>query len=132
MSCIRNWCRELFYDKKPVSATPWTKVVWFYDFRTNQHFTLKTNPLKREHLDDFIVCYKPGERQDRAETERFIRFGYDELIARDKINLDISWLKDESLEDAENLPPPDEIAAEIVESLEAALEEFRGVAEELA
>ena len=67
----------------------------------------------------------------RTEAERFRRFTYDELQARDKVNLDIFWLKDESLEDTENLPPPEEIAAEIVEALEAALEEFRGVAEEL-
>lgn len=121
----------LFFDRKPASDTPWTKEVWFYDFRINMHFTLKTKPLRREHLDDFIACYKPGERQDRQESERFRRFSYDGLIARDKANLDIFWLKDDSLEDAENLPPPDEIAAEIVENLEAALEEFRGVTEDL-
>ncbi|MEX1204972.1 MAG: class I SAM-dependent DNA methyltransferase [Dongiaceae bacterium] len=121
----------LFFDKKEAAEKPWTKAVWFYDFRTNEHFTLKTNPLKREHLDDFVACYRPGERQARAATERFRRFSYDELIARDKVNLDIFWLKDESLEDADGLPPPEEIAAEIIENLEAALEEFRGVAEEL-
>ncbi|MGH6961169.1 MAG: hypothetical protein ACREE7_11840, partial [Dongiaceae bacterium] len=47
---------------------------------------------------------------------------------RDRLNLDIFWLKDESLEDTSNLPPPDVIAAEIVENLEAALEQFRQVA----
>lgn len=122
----------IFIDKKPASDTPWTKAVWFYDFRTNQHFTLKTNPLRRTHLDDFVACYKPGDRQNRQESERFRRFTYDEIVARDKLNMDIFWLRDESLEDAENLPAPDVIAAEIVENLEAALEEFRGVAEELA
>ena len=121
----------VFFDKKPASDKPWTREVWFYDFRTNQHFTLKTNPLRRAHLDEFVDCYKPGARQNREEGERFKRFSYEELVARDKVNLDIFWLRDESLEDIENLPPPDEIAIEIIDDLEAALEEFRGVAAEL-
>lgn len=67
----------------------------------------------------------------RVETERFQRFTYDVLIARDMVKLGIFWLRDESLEDADGLPPPEETAAEIIENLEVALEEFRGVAEEL-
>jgi len=118
----------LFFDKKLPGGEPWTKSVWFYDFRTNQRFTLKQNPLQRAHLDDFVACYKPGARQERSETERFRKFAYDELVKRDRLNLDIFWLKDESLEDASNLPPPEVIAAEIVENLEAALEQFRQVA----
>jgi len=121
----------LFFEKKPASETPWTKAVWFYDLRTNQHFTLKTRPMTRTNLDDFVACYRSSDRQNREESERFRRFAYDDLIARDKVNLDIFWLKDESLEDADSLPPPDVIAAEIVENLEAALEEFRSVAAEL-
>lgn len=121
----------LFFDKKPASKTPWTRQVWFYDFRTNQHFTLKTNPLQPHHLDDFIACYRPGNRQDREESERFRPFSYEELVARDKVNLDIFWLKDDSLEDPDSLPAPDILAAEIIENLQAALEEFRGVALEL-
>jgi type I restriction enzyme M protein len=122
----------LFFDKKPASDEPWTKKLWIYDFRTNQHFTLKQNPLTDEHLNNFVSCYSAGNRAAREETERFRVFGYDELVARDKVNLDIFWLKDESLEDADSLPPPEMLAAEIVENLEAALEQFRGVAEELA
>ena len=118
----------LFFDKKLPGGEPWTKQLWIYDFRTNQHFTLKQNPLKREHLDDFVACYKAGARHERTESERFRLFGYEELVKRDRLNLDIFWLKDESLEDASNLPPPDVIAAEIVENLEAALEQFRQVA----
>lgn len=121
----------LFFEKKPASETPWTKAVWFYDLRTNHHFTLKTRPMTRMDLDDFVAYYRSGDRQNREESERFRRFAYDDLIARDKVNLDIFWLKDDSLEDADSLPPPDVIAAEIVENLEAALEEFRGVAAEL-
>lgn len=118
----------LFFDRKPASEKPWTKELWIYDLRTNQHFTLKTNPLKETDLEDFKKCYKPKKRK---ETERFKRFTYEELIARDKANLDILWLKDESLEDSENLPPPAELAEEIIASLETALEEFRGVEDAL-
>ena len=121
----------LFFDRKVASEKPWTKKLWIYDFRTNEHFTLKTNPLKREDLDDFVKCYKADNRHKREETERFHAFTYDELVKRDKASLDIFWLKDESLEDAANLPAPDVIAAEIVEDLQAALDEFALIAEGL-
>jgi type I restriction enzyme M protein len=121
----------LFFDRKPASETPWTKTLWIYDFRTNQHFTLKTNPLKRADLDDFVKCYNPENRHQRKETERSKAFTYDELIKRDKASLDIFWLKDESLEDSANLPDPDVIAAEIVEDLQAALDEFALIAADL-
>ncbi len=117
----------LFFDRKPAGEKPWTTNLWVYDFRTNQHFTQKQNPLRREHLQDFVGCYKPGERNKRKETECFKKFGYDELIARDKTNLDIFWLKDDSLEDAADLPAPDVLAREIVEELEVAIEEMRAV-----
>jgi type I restriction enzyme M protein len=121
----------LFFDRKPASEKPWTTRLWIYDFRTNQHFTLKTNPLKREDLDDFVKCYNPKNRHERKETERFKVFTYSELIKRDKASLDIFWLKDESLEDSANLPDPDVIAAEIVEDLQAALDEFALIAADL-
>lgn len=121
----------LFFDKKPAAREPWTQALWVYDFRTNIHFTLKTNPLRRADLEDFIRCYQPGNRGQRQETERFRRFSFEEVTARDKLNLDIFWLKDDSLEDIDSLPAPDLIAAEIVENLEAALEQFRSVAAEL-
>ncbi len=121
----------LFFDKKPASDRPWTEKMWIYDLRTNKHFTLKTNPLKLEDLQDFIKCYNPQNRHQRGESERFRAFAYEELIKRDKASLDIFWLKDESLEDSDNLPAPEVLAAEIVESLETALEEFRAIYEEL-
>ena len=71
-------------------------------------------------------------RYQRKETERFKCFAYDDLVKRDKANLDIFWLKDESLEDSANLPAPDIIAAEIVEDLEAALEQFAEIATDLS
>jgi type I restriction enzyme M protein len=121
----------LFFDKRPAARHPWTTALWVYDFRTNVHFTLKTNPLKRADLTDFVQCYRADDPGARQESERFRRFSYDELTARDKLNLDIFWLKDDSLEDIDSLPAPDLIAAEIVENLEAALEQFRSVAAEL-
>lgn len=121
----------LFFDRKPASETPWTQKLWIYDLRTNQHFTLKTNPLAHSDLEDFIACYKPDNRDERTETEQFKAYAYDDLIARDKTSLDIFWLKDESLEDTENLPDPDILATQIVDNLEAALELFRSVSEEL-
>jgi len=122
----------LFFDKKPASEKPWTEKLWIYDLRTNKHYTLKTNPLRYEDLEDFIKCYNPDNRHEREESERFKGFTYDELMQRDKVNLDIFWLKDESLEDMENLPDPDILASEIVENLESALEQFSSISEELA
>ncbi|ESA37880.1 dna methyltransferase [Leptolyngbya sp. Heron Island J] len=121
----------LFFDRKPASDTPWTEKLWIYDLRTNQHFTLKTNPLRYPHLQDFIQCYNVENRCDRKETEQFKAFTYDELVQRDKANLDIFWLRDESLEDSENLPDPDVLALEIAEDLEAALELFSSITEQL-
>jgi type I restriction enzyme M protein len=118
----------LFFDKKRISAKPNTKDLWIYDLRTSQRFTLKERPMARDDLSDFVACYKSGSRQRRAETDRFRCFAHAELAARDKTNLDIFWLKDDALDDPDLLPPPDEIAAEIVENLEAALDRFRKVA----
>lgn len=121
----------LFFDKKPASEKHWTDKLWIYDLRTNTHFTLKTNTLKYEDLQDFIKCYNSENRFDRKETERFKSFTYDELIKRDKVSLDIFWLKDESLEDSENLPAPEIIAGEIVDNLESALEQFAEIQQTL-
>jgi type I restriction enzyme M protein len=121
----------LFFDRKPAREEPWTTKLWIYDLRTNMHFTLKENPLKRDDLDDFVTCYHAANRQERKETDRFKGFAYDDLLKRDKVNLDIFWLKDESLEDSANLPDPDLIATEIVEDLEAALEQFAEIGQDL-
>jgi len=117
----------LFFDRRPASENPWTETLWVYDLRTNKHFTLKQNPLTFEDLQDFLKCYNPKNRHERKETERFRAFSYDELMKRDKANLDIFWLKDESLEETENLPDPEILAGEIVENLEAALEQFSAI-----
>jgi type I restriction enzyme M protein len=128
----------IFFDRKPASETASTKELWIYDFRTNINYTLKTNPLKREDLDDFVSCYHADNRFERKATwseenseGRWRKFTIDEIMARDKVNLDIFWLKDESMEDSENLPEPSVLAAEIIEDLEAALEQFKGIEESL-
>ena len=129
----------LFWDGKPSSKDPWTKEVWIYDYRTNIHHTLKKNPLKLDDLRDFIECYNPTNRHKRKETfsetpstgsgpeGRWRKFAYDEIIARDKTSLDITWLKDKSLADLDNLPDPDVLALEIVENLEAGLDSFKAI-----
>jgi type I restriction enzyme M protein len=121
----------LFFERKPASEKPSTKKLWVYDLRTNMHFTLKQNPLGYEHLEDFIRAYRPTDRRRRKEGERFRPYTYEELIQRDKVSLDLTWLRDESLEDSENLPAPDVLAQEIVEDLEAAISEFAEIAESL-
>jgi type I restriction enzyme M protein len=128
----------LFFDRKPASETPWTKKLWIYDLRTNLHFTLKTNPLKRSDLDEFVQLYNPANRNQRTATwsadnqdGRWRSYSYEELTSRDKASLDIFWLKDDSLEDSDNLPEPGVLAAEIVEDLQAALAQFREIAEDL-
>lgn len=126
----------LFFDNRPASKDPWTKEVWVYDYRTNIHHTLKKKPLRFEDLQDFITCYNPANRHHRQETwhettnpeGRWRRFSYEQIMARDKTSLDIFWLKDKSLADLDNLPDPEDLAAEIVENLEAGLNSFRMIA----
>jgi type I restriction enzyme M protein len=125
----------LFFDNRVAAKDPWTKEVWYYDYRTNIHHTLKKKPLRFEDLSDFIACYNPENRHRRQEAwdearnpdGRWRKFSYEEIIGRDKTSLDIFWLKDKSLADLDNLPEPDELAEEIVENLEAGLNSFREI-----
>lgn len=124
----------IFFDAKPASKTPWTKQLWVYDYRTNVHKTLKQNRLSRADFAEFIELYRADDLSQRQETwsadhldGRWRCYDYADLIARDKTNLDIFWLKDHSLEDSDNLPAPEILAAEIVEQLQAALDEFKEV-----
>ncbi|MGR8935980.1 MAG: N-6 DNA methylase [Gammaproteobacteria bacterium] len=126
----------LFFDNREASPTPWTKEIWYYDYRTNIHHTLKKKPLRYEDLQGFIACYNPSNRHQRTETwheqdnpeGRWRMFSYEQILARDKTSLDIFWLKDKSLADLDNLPEPDEIAAEIIDNVEAGLACFREIA----
>ena len=121
----------LFFRRREGAEQAWTKELWVYDLRTNKHFTLKQNPLTRADLDDFVACYNPANRHQRQESERFKHYTYDELLARDKVSLDLFWLRDESLEDIDNLPAPAVLAAEIAEDLQSALTEIQALAESL-
>ncbi len=125
----------LFFEKRAASKVASTKEVWVYDYRTNIHHTLKKQKMEYSHLVDFIKCYTPSNIYKRKETwseeqnpdGRWRRYTYEEIIERDKTNLDIFWLKDKSLTDLENLPSPEILAAEIIEDLEAGLESFREI-----
>ena len=129
----------LFFDNHAASKEPWTKEVWFYDYRTNIHHTLKKKPLRFEDLQEFIACYNPLNRHERNESwneqsspeGRWRKFSYEQIIARDKTSLDIFWLKDKSLADLDNLPEPDVLAGEIIDNLEAGLNSFREIAASL-
>jgi type I restriction enzyme M protein len=124
----------VFFDAKPASKEPWTKEVWYYDYRTNIHHTLKKNPLTFDNLKEFVELYNPENRHNRNETwseenpdGRWRKYSYEEIINRDKTSMDIFWIKDESLTDLDNLSDPEVLATEIVENLEAGLESFREV-----
>jgi type I restriction enzyme M protein len=127
----------LFFDNKPAAKKPWTKAIWYYDYRTNIQHTLKKKPLSFKDLEDFISCYQPENRAKRAATwhsetnpqGRWRQFGYDEISTRDKTSLDIFWLKDDSLADLDNLPEPEILVEKIIENIEAALASFREIAE---
>jgi len=121
----------VFFDNAPKDGRVHTKGIWFYDLRTNKHFTLKTRTLKLDDLRDFIVNYRPENRHERKESERFKYYRYEDLIARDKASLDVFWLKDDSLDNLDDLPAPDVLQQEIIEHLEAALLAFRDVAASL-
>ena len=122
----------IFFDKRPASPDTQTKEIWIYDLRTNIHFTLKKNPMSDKDLDDFVACYNPQNRHDRKQTwsednpdGRWRKYTIDEILSRDKKSLDIFWIKDKSLADLDNLPSPDELADDIIENLQSALESFR-------
>ncbi len=129
----------LFFDNRAAAKSAATKDVWYYDYRTNIHHTLKRKPLRLDDLKEFIDCYNPGNRHKRKETwneetnpeGRWRKYSYKELIARDKTSLDLFWLKDDSLTDLDNLPEPEILADDIIENIEAGLASFRAVAETL-
>ncbi|MGN7706904.1 type I restriction-modification system subunit M [Chryseobacterium sp. 22543] len=128
----------LFFEKDMQSDSPATKEVWIYDYRTNIRHTPKKNPLKYEYLEDFIECYKVNKIAERSETwslenetGRWRRYSYEEIVERDKTNLDIFWLKDDNLIDFDNLPEPDVLIDDIIENIENALANFRMIKDSL-
>lgn len=129
----------IFFDAQPAAKDPWTKEIWYYDYRTNVHHTQKKNPMRFEHLQDFIQCYNPTNRHKRKETfhpennpdGRWRKYTYQEIVGRDKTSLDITWLKDKTLTDLDSLPDPDVLAEDITQNLEAAVESFRNIMDAL-
>ncbi|TRX72564.1 class I SAM-dependent DNA methyltransferase [Carboxylicivirga sp. M1479] len=126
----------LFFNNKPASKTAHTKEVWIYDYRTNIHHTLKKKAMSTADLAEFVKLYNPQNIYKRKETwseenpdGRWRKYSYKDILARDKTNLDIFWLKDHSLTDLDNLPDPDILAGEIIENLESGLNSFREIME---
>ena len=112
-----------------------TQAVWFYDMRTNAPSFGKRTPLTRAHFADFERAFGDdplgkSPRQDLGEAGRFRKFTREDIAKRGD-NLDISWLKDQSVTDHAELPEPDEITAEIITRLQTALEEMQALQEEL-
>ncbi len=116
-----------FLDCKPAEEKPWTQELWIYDLRTNLHFNLQENTLKRSYLQEFVACYNPKSWHSRKESERFKWSTYDELLKRDTVAPDIFRLKDEALDESDKLPAPKLIAAD----REPALEQFLAIADDL-
>jgi type I restriction enzyme M protein len=128
----------LLFDKMPGREEHWTRELWVYDLKTNQHFTLKKNPLRRHHLDEFVELYNSEDLHERQPTYseeapegRWRRYSYEEIMRREGANLDLSWIRDKSLEDSADLEDPDVIAEEIADDLQAALEQFATIATDL-
>ncbi|WP_208809248.1 HsdM family class I SAM-dependent methyltransferase [Mucilaginibacter metallidurans] len=126
----------LFFEKKSENSSPATKNLWYYDYRTNIRHTPKKNPLTFENLKDFINCYLSKERANNEQTwsesnplGRWRKYTYDELISREKVNLDISWLQDENLIDFSNMPDPEDFLNDIIENIESALRNFKTIRE---
>ncbi|MCI0407233.1 MAG: type I restriction-modification system subunit M [Acidobacteria bacterium] len=101
-----------------------TDEVWIYDLRTNVEKVAKRHPLSPDYFRDFEACYRA---KCRRETERFRRFIRDEIAKRED-NLDIFWLKDQSLDDTDDLAEPEDLVSEAVTQLETALDALRDLA----
>jgi type I restriction enzyme M protein len=123
----------IFFERVGAADEPATKEVWVYDFRTNQHFTLKTKKMTREHLEAFVAAYRPGEPLSaRQESIAFKRYPYEEIAARAGFNLDV-WadVEEEGIQDPGDLPAPEVIAEEIAEKLAGAVEQFEALSQSL-
>jgi type I restriction enzyme M protein len=122
----------IFFQKFSGSAEPATEKVWIYDNRSNiEGITKKDRPLTAKHFEDFEKYYGTdpngkSKRTDQGETGRFRCFTMDEIKKRN-YKLDITWLKDESIEDADSLPEPADLATEAITELEAVVDDLREI-----
>lgn len=129
----------LFFEKGTKKSPINTKEIWYSDYRTNVRHTPKKNPLRYEHLENFVSCYRAEDQDSREETfiekenpeGRWRKYTCEEIKNRDKVNLDITWIKDKSLIDFDNLPEPDVLLDEIIENVESALESFKSLKDNL-
>ncbi len=109
-----------------------TEHVWIFDARSNvEGITKKDRPLAAKHFEEFEKCYGAdangnSKRKDLGEEGRFRKFDLEWIKQRD-YKLDITWLKDESLEDSDNLPEPQELATEAITELEAVVDDLREI-----
>ena len=127
----------LFFNKPKGRGGPHTKKLWIYDLRTNFHVTLKSNPIQRSDLDEFVKCFKPGEVgrrrgtwSSKKQSGRWRSFDYDNLTQQNECNLDITWLREE-VDGGQEMLDPATLASEIVYDLQAALAQFEAIAEDL-
>lgn len=124
----------LFFTKGAANKdTGNTKAVWVYDLRTNTPSFGKRTPFTRAFLQPFVDAYGDdpkgtSPRKDEGDEGRFRRFTREQIKARGD-NLDITWLRDENTDRAEDLPEPDEIAAQILMHLQTATEEMQALME---
>lgn len=129
----------IFFENRPGSESVQTREVWIYDYRTNVHHTLKQHPMTEADLADFLECYRPGHIDERDETYnednnpdgRWRRFTIDEIMSRDKLSLDITWIKtgedisEISLSDLlSSIHEKSDAIADAVEQLEALLRDI--------
>ena len=125
----------LFFDKR--GSAP-DDALWVYDLRTAKHFTLRQRPIQRSDFDEFVDLYADGSEAARrrraagAASDRWRAYSHQSLLQREKINLDLSWLREEFASASEaSLAAPAEIADSIAADLRAALERFDAVARRL-
>jgi hypothetical protein len=101
--------------------------------RLHEHEWIRSD--RRQHLDEFVACYRPGDLHNRKQTwsekknpeGRWRSFTFEEIVARDKSSLDLFWLRDDSLEDSASLPDPNVLAQEIADDLRSALAQMEDI-----
>lgn len=112
----------LFFDKPSGSRRQENEHFWVYDLRSNLNFTLRHRPIRHEDLRDFVFCYCADDRSKRQESPRFRRFNVDEILTREKANLDIQF----PIGNGDQLPGENSgaLMQRILEDLEEAMREF--------
>jgi type I restriction enzyme M protein len=111
-----------------------TEAVWIFDARSNvPGITKKERPLTPQHFAEFEAAYRKdpnglSKRTDAGETGRFRKFHVSDIKERG-YKLDITWLKDESLEDSDELPEPQDLASEAITGLETVVDDLRDIVE---